>query len=51
MRHVRNGGEVKVLTPAGEYFVDGFGENTNTVYEFHGCYYHECKNCFKELDL
>lgn len=42
VRHVRNGGEVKVLTPAEEYFVDGFDERTNTVYEFFGC-----KNCFK----
>lgn len=47
VRHVRNGGEVKVLTLAKEYFVDRFDERTNTVYEFFGCYYHGCKNCFK----
>lgn len=47
MRHIRNRGEVKVLTSAEEYFVDGFDERTNTVYEFFGCYYHGCKNCFK----
>lgn len=47
VRHVLNGGEVKVLTPAEEYFVDGFDERTNTVHEFFGCYYHGCKNCFK----
>lgn len=40
MRHVRNRGEVKVLTPAKECFVDIFDERTNTVYEFFGCYYH-----------
>ena len=47
MRHVRNRGEVKVLTLAKEYFVDRFDERTNTVYEFFGCYYHGCKNLFK----
>lgn len=51
VRHVRNWGEVKVLTPAEEYFVGGFDESTNTVFEFHGCYYHGCKNCFKKRDL
>ena len=47
MRHVRNRGEVKVLTLAKEYFVDRFDERTNTVYEFFGSYYHGCKNFFK----
>lgn len=48
MRHVRDGGEVKVLTPAEEYIVDGFDAATKTVYEFHGCFYHSCKRCFKK---
>lgn len=47
VRHVRNGGEVKVLTLAKEYFVDSFDERKNIMYEFFGCYYHGCKNCFK----
>ena len=34
VRHVRNGGEVKVLTLAKEYFVDSFDERKNTMYEF-----------------
>lgn len=51
VKHVRNGGEVKVLTPAAEYFVDGFDGETNTVYEFHRCYYHGCKRYFKKRDL
>lgn len=42
IRHVRNGGEQKVLTPVEEYFVDGFDQETNTVYEFYGCFYHGC---------
>ena len=51
VRHVRNMGEVKVLTPEEEYFGDSFDKETNTVYEFHGCYYHGCKRCFNKRDL
>ena len=33
------------------HLVDGFYEDPNTdektVYEFHGCFYHGCKQCFK----
>ena len=47
VRHVRNGGEVQVLTAAESYYVDGFDEETNTVFEFYGCWYHGCSHCFK----
>ncbi|XP_055337792.1 uncharacterized protein LOC129587874 [Paramacrobiotus metropolitanus] len=30
----------------GSYFVDGFCVQTNTVYEFHGCWFHGCPQCF-----
>ena len=36
------------LTPAPGYFVDGYDEVTRTVYEFHGCWFHECKRRFKD---
>ena len=29
----------------GRFFVDGFCEATNTVYEFHGCMFHGCPRC------
>ena len=29
------------------YKVDGFCEKTNTVYEFYGCFWHGCPNCYK----
>ena len=48
VRHVRNGGEVQVLTPAQSYYVDGFDQQTNTVLEFYGCYFHGCPRCFKK---
>ena len=52
IQHVRfsRDGEVKVLTPAQAYFVDGFDQETRTVYEFHGCWYHGCKWCFKKKE-
>ena len=47
VRHVRNGGEVQVLTPVESYYVDGFDQEKNTFFEFYGCYYHGCPRCFK----
>ena len=35
-------GEKKI---GGDY-VDGFDEDTNTIYQFHGCYYHGCLICY-----
>lgn len=34
IRHVKNGGEVQVLTCSEMYYSDGCEETTNTVYEF-----------------
>jgi hypothetical protein len=28
--------------------VDGFDEKTNTVYQFHGCFWHGCLKCYDE---
>ena len=36
IQHVRNGGEKRV----GRYSLDGYCEETNTVYEFQGCFWH-----------
>ena len=49
IRHVRNGGEQKVLTEKGWEFVDGYheGERETTVYEFMGCLWHGCPTCCK----
>ena len=27
--------------------VDGYEEKSNVVYQFHGCYWHGCKSCFR----
>jgi hypothetical protein len=29
--------------------VDGYCEETNTIYEFDGCYWHGCPNCYEPL--
>ena len=36
IQHKRNGGEKSV----GRYSRDGYDEETNTAYEFHGCFWH-----------
>ena len=46
IRHVRNGGEQSVRTITNIYFVDGYDPVTRTIYEFHGCLFHGCRNCY-----
>lgn len=41
--HNENGGEY--IIPNTRYRVDGYCPETNTIYEFYGCYYHGCKKC------
>ncbi|CAD7088403.1 unnamed protein product [Hermetia illucens] len=45
---VNNRGEVRL--EKGGLLVDGFNCETNTVYEFFGCFYHGCRKCFKILE-
>ena len=45
IKHVRNGGEQKLRVDDKYVFVDGFDPTTNTVYEFHGCLWHGCRQC------
>ena len=47
IQHALNGGEKKLTIDDKAYKVDGFCEETNTVYEFHGCFWHGCPNCYK----
>jgi len=39
IQHVRNAGEHHIPTVG---FVDGYCQDTNTIYEFQGCFYHGC---------
>ena len=46
IKHVRNGGEQRVTTDTNSYFVDGFDPHSNTIYEFNGCFFHGCPDCY-----
>ena len=44
IQHAENKGEFKIPN-IGK--VDGYNHKTNTVYEFHGCFWHGCQKCYK----
>jgi hypothetical protein len=44
VRHALNGGEVAICGAK----VDGFNQETNTVYQYHGCFWHGCPNSYNE---
>ena len=50
--HACNGGErvVVEMELGKKYHVDGFCEETGTVYEFYGCVYHGCPLCFDQTN-
>ena len=47
IKHVLNGGEKELTISDKTHKVDGFCEETNTVYEFYGCFWHGYPNCYK----
>lgn len=51
IKHVRNGGEQQVRTSTKLYYVDGYDHVTKTVFEFHGCVFHGCMNCYPNRDV
>ena len=44
--HARNKGERRIVNGSKIYLVDGYDAQTRTVYEFQGCFYHGCLDCF-----
>lgn len=48
IQHAENDGEYIILSDDNtqKYKVDGYCKETNTVYEFHGCFWHGCQKCF-----
>ena len=44
IQHARNAGEYRI--PGTDFHVDGFDASTNTIYEFHGCFWHGCPRCY-----
>ena len=53
IRHACNEGEQGITVNGNRrsYKVDGYCEETNTIYQFHGCYWHGCKRCYDELTI
>ena len=48
LRHSRNGGEVLFRIGEHRYHADGYDPRTGFVYEFYGCFYHGCPECFPQ---
>ena len=46
IQHALNVGEKSI--PGTRYKLDGYCEETNTVYEYHGCVFHGCPVCFSD---
>ena len=44
IQHAENGGEYKI--PNSKFSADGYHEETNTIYEYHGCFWHGCPSCY-----
>ena len=47
IQHALLGGEKRLECGNSKVKVDGFCEETNTAFEFQGCYWHGCQTCFK----
>jgi hypothetical protein len=48
IQYFTNEGEFKI--PDSKYSADGYCKETKTIYEFHGCYWHGCPNCYKDRE-
>ena len=46
IRYKNNGGEINF--DDSNYLLDGWCEENQTIYEYHGCYWHGCNRCFKQ---
>ena len=52
LQHALNGGQKIITVDGHNYRLDGWDEKTLTAYEYHGCYFHGCKDChaFHEMN-
>ncbi|XP_022784609.1 uncharacterized protein LOC111325134 [Stylophora pistillata] len=48
LEHARNGGEYSIPHGCTVYRVDGYDASSRTVYEFHGCLFHGCLECYPQ---
>ena len=47
IKHALNGGEKKLTIDDKTDKVDGFCEETDTIYEFYDCFWHGCTKCYR----
>ncbi|XP_018334518.2 uncharacterized protein LOC108743448 [Agrilus planipennis] len=47
VRHALNGGEITICGNK----VDGYDNVTNTVYQYHGCFWHGCPKCYRPTTI
>lgn len=45
IKHALNGEEVKICGAK----VDGYNERTRTIYQYFGCFWHRCPQCYKMI--
>jgi len=48
IKHACNGGEQVIIVDRKSIKIDGYCEQTKTMYQFHGCYWHGCNKCYEE---
>ena len=48
LQHVGNEGEHCICDGNRTYYVDGFDPVTRTIYEFNGCFWHVCQDCYPQ---
>src|SRR5271170_3210731 len=52
IKHACHGGEQTIKLSTGKIIkVDGYHKDSNTVYQFHGCYYHGCPKCYDDFTV
>ena len=49
IQHARNDGDFQI--PGTHHTVDGYDADTNTVYEFHACFWHGCRTCHPQRTM
>ena len=48
LQHVGNIGEHPVCDGSRTYHADGYDPDTHTLYEFYGCFWHGCLDCYPQ---
>lgn len=46
LQHARNGGEHSIPHGPTVHRVDGYDAQTCSTYEYHGCLFHGCRDCY-----